>query len=425
MKTRKMGLLALTLPMAVGASAIATAGDLPSREEMWQIIQKQQRELDALKTQVGQPRSELSPAAVASPVAEAAKEAAKEVTKESGKEPGKESGKEQPWPEKIKFSGLIKVDAMASGKDIKSNTRSSDVYISEAHLTSDATINEWTKGHIQFIYEKGVDDGPPADKNRVRLDEATITLGNTERFPVFLTAGRMIAPLSTYTSNLIDDPLTLTLARSKETVGQVGFESNGFYGSGWIFNGDVNRTGQPDTASQGGGNLGYKLEDKGRDLKVDVGLGYTNSLDDSGTLSAIPTVLAGVKNHIGAVGAHATVNWNNFAFIGEYVAATDTFQTGELAYNGRGARPKAWNAELGYTYTLLKKDTTFSVAYQGTREALAAALPEKRYLAGITIGIFDHTNLQFQYYRDKDYSIAVGGTNRSVDVGKTQLVVDF
>ncbi|MBF0154713.1 MAG: LbtU family siderophore porin [Magnetococcales bacterium] len=408
--TKKMRLLAMTLPMAMGATATAFAADLPSREEMWQIIQKQQRELDALKTQVNQPRQEAA--------SSAPQEAAKEASKESGKG-------EANWSEKIKFGGLVKIDAMASGKDIKGNVRSSDIYISEAHLTADAAINEWTKGHVQIIYEKGIDDGPPADKTRVRLDEATITLGNTERFPLFLTAGRMITPLTTYATTLIDDPLTLTLARAKETVGLVGFESQGVYGSAWLFNGDINRTGQPDTASQGGASLGYKLENKGMDLKLDAGVGYTSSLDDSGTVSAVPTVLAGVKDRVSAVAAHANVNWNKWTFNGEYVTATDNFQVGELSFKGQGAKPRAWNTEVGYTLNLLNKETTLSLAYQGTREALAVALPEKRYLAGVSVGLFDHTYLKFQYYRDKDYETSVGGTGRSVDVGKTELVVDF
>ncbi|MBF0177644.1 MAG: LbtU family siderophore porin [Magnetococcales bacterium] len=410
MKTSKLQSLALALPLVMGASATALAADMPSREEMWKIIQKQQRELDALKSQVNQPRDE-------APVASA---------RSGGRDEGKEAEKSgSSLAEKIKFSGLVKVDAVTSGKSIANNQKSSDIFVSEAHLTADADVNEWTKARMQIIYEKGVDDGPPADKNRVRLDEANITLGNTERFPLFLTAGRLVTPLSTYTTNLIDDPLTLTLSRAKETVGQVGFESNGVYGSGWLYNGDVNRTGKDDTVSEGGLNLGYKLENKGMNLELDIGAGYTNSLDDSGTLSAIPTVLAGVQDHVSGVGLHANVNWNQFILIGEYASATDSFQVGEVAFKGRGAKPRAWNTELGYTANLFSKETTFSLAYQGTKEALAVALPEDRYLAGITVAILEHTNVKVQYYNEKDYTISDGGTGRSVNVGKAELVVDF
>ncbi|MBF0134679.1 MAG: LbtU family siderophore porin [Magnetococcus sp. DMHC-1] len=394
----KMRTLAMALPLAMGASTVAFAADLPTREEMWQIIQKQQRELDALKTQIGQGQKE-APAA---------------ASQESGKG-------DKNWSERVKIGGLVKVDATA-GKTF-AGAKYSDITVTEANLVADATISDWSTGHVKIIYEEAPVDGIPADRNPLRLEEASITLGNPEKLPVYLTVGRLVTPLTTYTTNLIEDPLTLTLARSKETVAQVGFESNGVYGSGWVFNGDVNRTGQNDTAGQGGINLGYKVDNK--TLKLDVGGGLTNSFEDANTISNVATVMPGVQDRISGLAAHATIGWNNFTLIGEFASATGGFQLIELPFNGRGAKPSAWNTELGYTLNLMNKETTLSAAFQGSRESVALALPERRYLAGVAVGIYDHTNLKLQFYRDKDYGLADGGTDRSVSVGKTELVVDF
>jgi len=61
----------------------------------------------------------------------------------------------------------------------------------------------------------------------------TITLGNMEMFPVYLTAGKMYVPFGNFESNMIQDPVTLEIGETRESAGQVGFEHSGFYGSAY------------------------------------------------------------------------------------------------------------------------------------------------------------------------------------------------
>jgi hypothetical protein len=59
----------------------------------------------------------------------------------------------------------------------------------------------------------------------------------------------------------------------------------------------------------------------------------------------------------------------------------------------KGAEPKAWNAEVGYTFEIAGKETTLALGYQGTEEMVA--LPETRVLAGFSVGIYENTTFAF------------------------------
>ncbi|MDH5525618.1 MAG: LbtU family siderophore porin, partial [Desulfobulbaceae bacterium] len=106
-------------------------------------------------------------------------------------------------------------------------------------------------------------------------------------------------------------------------------------------------------------------------------------------------------------------------------AATEAFAASELAYNGGGAKPKAWNVEVGYTSELMGKETTLALGYQGTDQAVDLGLPEQRYLAAVSMGIIDNTSLALEYIHDEDYSVANGGTDNDAETVTMQLGVEF
>ncbi len=50
-------------------------------------------------------------------------------------------------------------------------------------------------------------------------------------------------PFGNFESNMISDPVTLTLAETREDVVQVGFGTEGgFYDSAYFFNGDTDKS---------------------------------------------------------------------------------------------------------------------------------------------------------------------------------------
>src|SRR5210317_89231 len=132
--------------------------------------------------------------------------------------------------ERVTLSGVVEVEAF-SAEDFN-GADTSDITLATVGLGLDAEITEWVNAHILLLYEE--DDTEPMD-----LDEGTITLGNLEKFPLYLNAGKMYVPFGSFESNMISDPLTLELGETRESAAQVGFEASGFYGSFYAFNSDI------------------------------------------------------------------------------------------------------------------------------------------------------------------------------------------
>ncbi len=189
-------------------------------------------------------------------------------------------------------------------------------------------------------------------------------------------------------------------------------------------------------------SLGYAHEQEDRAWAL--GVGYLNDLGESDTLqdgindnrvSVFEEALEGgadpddfsvaPTDRTGGWTLNASATFGQFQLIGEYLSATENFAADSLSFKEKGARPAAWNLEAGFTFPVLGRESVASVAYQGTREALALELPKERWLAGWSIEIFDKTSLSFEWAHDIDYSASDGGTGKSADSVVAQLAVEF
>lgn len=307
----------------------------------------------------------------------------------------------------VSFSGLIEVEASA-GEDFE-GASTSNVELATVELGFDARANDWTSGHVLVLYEEGGDD-------KVLIDEAFITLGNTEQFPLYLTAGRMYVPFGKFETNMISDPLTLEIGETQETALQLGFAVQGAHGSFFAFNGDTNEGGGDSQIEQYGANLGYLYEQEG--FSMDVGISYVNSMGDSDGLSeflAEENLLE--ADYVGGLGVYAIASVGPISLIGEYITALDDF-------DGDNSQPMAFNFETGYTFVLAGRESTFAVAYQGTDD-LAGMLPESRILTTLSVEIFPATTFAIEYAHDEDYDENEGGTGASADTVTGQLAYEF
>ncbi|MFW6322315.1 MAG: hypothetical protein ACOC02_01675, partial [Guyparkeria sp.] len=78
-----------------------------------------------------------------------------------------------------------------------------------------------------------------------------------------------------------------------------------------------------------------------------------------------------------------------------------------------------------YGFDLIGRPARAGIGYQGTDEALALELPESRVIAALSVEIFPHTALSFEYAADEDYDVADGGTGESAGTFLTQLAAVF
>jgi hypothetical protein len=110
---------------------------------------------------------------------------------------------------------------------------------------------------------------------------------------------------------------------------------------------------------------------------------------------------------------------DRFKIIGEYVAAMDHFNAGEIydAADTRQRKPSAWNLELG---AAVLEDLELAVGYGGSDDGGDEFLPENQYGAVINWKIFDSTNLALEYLRAE-----FEDNGQETDTYTVQLAVEF
>ncbi|RKZ83983.1 MAG: hypothetical protein DRR19_18375 [Candidatus Parabeggiatoa sp. nov. 1] len=320
----------------------------------------------------------------------------------------------------ISISGLVQVEGRFH-QDYDGND-SSDFVVDEFGLGIEAKVHKSAKAQIAFVYEEGATD--------LEIDEAFLTLGNLTELPFYLAIGQLYVPFGHFESHMVSDPLTLEIGEAREKAAQLGFETGGLYGSVYFFNG-MTQDGAEDKIDHYGANIGFTQETER--FSYDVGIGYISDMADSdGLTGALEAAAPGGDvtqlanyDYVNGLGAHLLFKIGSVSLIGEYVTALDEFNASHLAFNGNGAEPKAWNAELGYTFNMVGKEMTLALGYQGTDEAVAVELPETRLLAGLSMGIYDNTTFSVEYARDEDYEVTDGGTGKDADSVTLQLAMEF
>ncbi|OSM01366.1 LbtU family siderophore porin [Magnetofaba australis] len=389
----------------IGLSGMANAADdLPSRAELWKLIQQQQKQIEALQQKLG-----------------AASEEVKAVAKAQADSSAKSGAAAPEWTQRISLSGKMEVDAVTSNdlnNDWNATTgdSSSDIVVSTVEVDVAAQMNSWASAHTTLKYEED------ADGSRIQFDAGSITIGNTERYPVWLTAGKETLPFGAFPSAAFADSLPKTIGEmGGETAVILGATASGFTGQGYAFNGDSRVSGDTDDTL---GGYGIMLSYGGEvgAVGVDAAVSYVNSIEDGnisdtlGTGGAAGNVDA-IAKRIGAWDAHLSLSMAGFTLTGEYFTAAERFAAAELAWNGQGAKPRAWHLELAYDTEIKSYPVTFAVAYDGTDEALDLGQPEDRWLAIVNVAILDGVSLGLEYMHSEDYATSKTGARVAAGAG--------
>lgn len=309
----------------------------------------------------------------------------------------------------LRLDGLIELEA--AFVEPENGDSSSDFTVATVELGLLAPVNDWIEGEIVFLYEQ--------DETDFGVDSATLSIAPPDG-PWFMTGGLFAQPFGRFDTNLVSDPLTLELGEMFETSLQLGLESGGFAASAYVFNGDSNKT-DADNLDNFGLDIGYGMESD--NMAFSAAAGYLNHIGDTDMLQ--DAVAGPVADYVAGWFATFNASFGAISVIGEYLGSGDAFQTAELAWDGEGAEPQAWNIEAAYTLDLGGKETTFALGYQGTDQALGLELPESRILAAVSVGVMKDTSLSFEWAHDTDYDVADGGSGDSTNILTAQLAVEF
>ncbi|QIK38505.1 LbtU family siderophore porin [Caldichromatium japonicum] len=328
------------------------------------------------------------------------------------------------WLRQLEVSALLEIEASHVSPYTGEST--DDLILATAELGLISQLNDWLKAGVSALYEQY--------ETNLEVDTAYLKLANAEASPFSLTGGQLYVPFGMYETNLVSDPLTLELGETRQTALQFGVEQSLFSGSLYVFKGD-NKVKSEDRIGGWGAMLAVGQEDK--DRAWSIGTGYINDLGDSDTLQDVindqRVSAAELDPGISIDPTDRTPGWtvNALAHLGplslyaEYLSATEDFDPLSLGFKEHGARPAAWNLEVGYSFSLYGHETTAAVAYQGTREALALELPRERWLLGWRIGLIERVSLGFEWAHDRDYPARDGGTGKSAETFTAQLAIEL
>jgi hypothetical protein len=338
-----------------------------------------------------------------------------------------EEGREQKINKYVTLFGLIEFEG-TWGSDYNDDSFS-EFNVATGQLGFDAQISDWALGHLLALYE-----GP--DDQTLTLDEANIWIGNYEKFPALLTAGKFYMPFGKFETNMIQDPMTHYIGEINDYGVAAGFKTSGFFASLFTYNGMKERENQ-NTITGFGAKIGYELERD--DFSLNTAVGWVNDMADADSIGELfdEYGLETIHDQVNGFCAHLIASRGPVSFIGEYITALDDFYPGrfnpetgkmegsELLYKGQGARPAAWNIELSWSTELWGKSTVLAVGYQGTQEAVALGLPDYRFLGVASMVVLPGTTLSLEYFHDRDYDGDEDGSGNSADVVTTQLAYEF
>ena len=378
--------------LSLGLASAAEAQE-PKLADLIKLIEKQQQQINALRSRLESTEGKAEQAAAK------ADEAAAKPSFLDG----------------VTIGGVAEVEM--TNTEAFSGGDTSDITLAKVEFFVDTQPHEYLATHVQMLYE---DDGTET----ISLDEAFATLGNTEKFPLYLQAGKWAGPFGGFDTDMSSDPLTKNMGETKEAAVLVGAVHDGLVLEGYLYNGDTQKAGQSNKIDQFGASLGYGGEQNG--VSYNGGIGYINNIADSdGLTDALGGNSTALSKYVPGAEIHADVSFSNLTLRAGYMTALNAFKAGEVAFNGQGAKPVAWNLEAAYTLPVMGKDTTFAATVQGTREARALSLPEIRYGAAVTVAIVDHFSITGEYLHDEDYSVSEGGTGNSGHTATLKLAAEY
>lgn len=314
------------------------------------------------------------------------------------------------------------------------NGSSTNINLSSAELDGFLlTPSPWVSGFFSFTYDdsanSAVSNSPVLNSN-IALNTAFIMVGDFEKFPFYSSIGQMFVPFGTYSSVFISAPLTKKIARTKARawlVGYQGQEESALYTSAYVLNGDSHAR-ATSRANNGGINLGYRFNMAKPDINGDIGIGWIGNIADSSGMQNTgaqpqfngfggPMTYGNEKlvHRVPALNLRGKISYrDHLDFIAEYVGATTTFNTNDLSFNARGAKPWAINTEAAYTFSLCDFPTSVGVGYSEAKQALALGLPERRMGAVINTSFWHNTIQSLEFRHDINYPSSTVATGSGV-----------
>ncbi len=304
----------------------------------------------------------------------------------------------------IEFTGFILRDATAHAH--------SDLELVDAELDFLIVMAPWIYGFISFEYDSFVD---PALSNsriansRIKEDSVFVTFGDLTVVPWYLTIGQTYLPFGQYsTYDVIRVPMTRILFRTIARDVTLGYFDDLLQISVFALKGD-SHTDSGNNVNNYGMNLGIHFNIKEFDAKIAGGI-IRNVADSVGMQAAFgdPANIEQLHHVVPGVNANLNFTWKRWNLIGEYNQSLRPFDARDAAFssngiNFKGARPKAFDVELAYSFNIAKRPSSIAFSYSRSYKALGFNVPKERMGLTWSYHLFRGNLLSIEMNSDKLY----------------------
>lgn len=319
--------------------------------------------------------------------------------------------------------------------------KTSDTDLTNANLTALAAMGEWVTGFMNFAFDNTPPNGffppqiaPRALSSRIYLDQGFITIGNLDKKDWYGSIGQMQVPFGSYNGYMINSPLTSSLFSTTERPLVLGYshstDTTELDIQAYTFQGETITSPNQSSINEWGINLDYLITEK--KWNTDFGLGYISNIADSegillnGQASSSCTIFGGylfgcqnanqLKYKVPGFDVHGSITYGPFSLVSEYMTAMRHFSDINMTYNEHGAKPRAFDIEAGYAFSVWGKPSNVAFGYAFTKQALALLLPAYEYSMVFTTSIWRNTTESVGFQHDINYSVLDNAKGQNLPV---------
>jgi hypothetical protein len=253
------------------------------------------------------------------------------------------------------------------------------------------------------------------------FEEAFLTLGNKDVFPMSVSGGKMILAFGRYESSMVSDPVTLEIGETHAQALLFDLAREGLTASIFLYNGKTTHNDDSFALRSWGGNLNYLWTKD--EFEFLLGTSWMENVEDSDGLR--DNIDDELQNRVPGLATYSSLSVDQWALSFCYVAGLEHPKFVSEGEVEKWDRPEAWSVELDYSFTIMKEMEILTAISYGQSDGLADVVPEKRFGGTVTFIPNKYLSLAVEYLREYDYSESSGGTGDKANIYTLNLAAGF
>jgi hypothetical protein len=282
--------------------------------------------------------------------------------------------------------------------------------LATAEIVLDVAIFENVGIHLVSLYKEG--------DVEVGVNEGYLELVNFSDTDFSTKLGKMYLPFGKLETNLVNDTLALGLVSPFESLGfresaaLLSWSAGNMGLAGYVFNGDDDGD---DKLDDWGVSFSFESD------QLNLGLDYLSNVSDSAMISDALMDIHSIDptDDLPSFAFRARVDLGNATLLIEHIQTDDLDEIGFLSSDS----PSVSQIDLGYD---LGNNWGIAGAYQVTDDGAVLGMPESRTTLGVATSVArGMVSISFEYWRDEDYEMSDGGTDKDLNGFVVQLAAEF